>query len=409
MIINNDIEFELEEFLKEEMEQSKMTPSSGVWANINKEIQPKYRWSYQMLTLLMLFVPYSLMMYYLPYKTNHYLAGISQTTNVSTDNNQNTSFKLSKTSSHKTNSLNHSSINKTEIVALSDNINENADNNISAINLKNDYTENKAFSVDLHTVPLSKELLKVSTVKNVSLSIKSIRIPKQHTTNNIIAKNDIQNKNSSKLSLELYVTPSTSYRTITDDKTRLEYYRNIYRNSAFTDNIAAKNVNTVVNQKSSTGIEVGMATGYAITSRLKLKTGLQFNISQFTTEAYKSTGMANFAFVKNNKLDSVSDNAQYSTAGTDKVTLTNSIYQLSMPIGIQWNLVKKNNFSIGLGTSLQPSYLIKDNSYVLSTDYKYFSKGNKFSRQWNLNSSVDVSFNFTNKMFTWYLAPQFRY
>jgi len=407
MIINNDIEFELEDFLKGEMEQSKMTPSASVWANINKEIQPKYRWAFWSLTFIMMLVPSSLVMYYLPVKTNTLIAVAESAAYNSTNNTDNNSLDLSGISPDKSVVLHHSSINKEEAITATDNADDTYHSTVN--NMNENSVENKSLSVDLNTVNLLTDLMKVSTVKNVSLSVLPNKIAKQNIADNNLADVKKQNNKSSKLTMELYVTPSISFRTMRDDKTRLDYYRNIYRNNAFTDNIAAKNVNTVINQKAATGKEIGIGTRYAISSKLKLKAGLQFNISQFTTEAYKTTGVANFAFVKNNKLDSVSDNALFASAGTDKVTLTNSIYQLSLPIGIQWDCIKKNNFSIGIATSLQPSYLLQDNSYVLSTDYQYFSKGNKFSRQWNLNSSVDVSFNFTNKAFTWYMAPQFRY
>ena len=409
MIINKDIEFELEDFLNEELEHSQMTPSVSVWANIRKEVQPKYRWNIWIITSLLLFVPYSLVMHYLPANTNKTLAAISISTNTSNNNtdqktvvlNTNHLYKLKNNINNSVNSnaINIAEVNNTEVF----NSNNQQDNK-----LNNNANENKHSSGNLSTIISERSLINLPVTNNITTLKLPVKINRQ-TLANSIAKTTVKNKVSSKLTLEIYATPSVSYRTMSDDKARLSYYRNIYRNNAFTDNISAKNVNTVVNQRTSMGKEIGIGTRYTIAKAFKLKAGLQFNILQYTSEAYKATGMANFAFVKNDLLDSISANAQYATAGTDKVTLTNSIYQISLPVGVEWDCIKKNNFSVGIGASLQPTYLLEDNSYILSTDYQYFSKGAKFSRQWNLNSAVDVSFNFTNKQFTWYMAPQFRY
>jgi len=287
---------------------------------------------------------------------------------------------------------------------------EELTNNIQSDNIvTNIVADHKQTSNNLSTVISERGLMNLPVIENMMLVKLPAKITHQPIADNSIAKTFVKNKISSKLALEVYATPSVSYRTMSDDKTRLSYYRNIYRNNAFTDNISSKNVNTVVNQRTSLGKEIGIGTRYAIATRWKLKAGIQFNVRQFTSEAYKATGMANYAFVKNNLLDSVSENAHYATAGTDKVTLTNSIYQLSLPVGVQWDCIQKKKFSLGIGASLQPTYLLQDNSYILSTDYQYFSKGTKFSRQWNLNSAVDVSLNYTNKQCTFYIAPQFRY
>ena len=80
-----------------------------------------------------------------------------------------------------------------------------------------------------------------------------------------------------------------------------------------------------------------------------------------------------------------------------------------MPIGVQWQALKVKKFSMGIGASIQSTYLLRDDTYVLSTDYKNYTKGSNFSRQWNINTAVDVSFNYTNKNITWYAAPQYRY
>ena len=403
MIINNNKEFELEDFLSEEMEYSKMTPSSAVWDRISKEVQPQYRWLLWVLTILMLFVPYSLVMYYLP--TNNGLSVSSSNTAVTPANNPPESA-INKTVASSFNRSNNGNDHVTDEPLITAGIvDENAVKSTNNLSDGLMLADNNNNLLNAEAVRLNKLYLPLPALGKINITSLAIKNKKQvKATVDPIAK-----KKSSKYTVEVYATPSVSYRSLNDDKTRLQYYRDIYRNNPFTDNIAAKNVNTIVNQRAGMGKEIGVGTRIALNSKLKLKAGLQFNAQQYTTEAYHTNGTANFAYVKNNLLDSVSANALYATAGTQKVTLNNTLYQLSMPIGVQWDCVRKNKFSLGIGASLQPSYILQDNSFVVSTDYKYFSKSSTFSKNWNLNSAVDLSFNYSNKDFIWYFAPQFRY
>ena len=410
MIINNDKEYELEDFLNEELEYSKMTPSAAVWERISKEVKPHYRWGIWALTLLMLFVPYSLVMYYLPVKNN----GVASTANTSINTSGNNTDKGAVAQNSRVrNEFNNKNIASAEPAGSL--VNDEAIESLSGIQNDQTITDNtgtdqsKKYTGDLSTVHATSAWLNIQQNAGIAAMKLPAKLNKQKSINNSIANSIVKNKNSSKYSLEVYATPSVSYRNLSDDKQRLQYYRNIYRNNPFTDNIAAKNVNAVVNEKAGLGKEIGIGIGYKLGSKWKLKAGLQFNERQYSIEAYKAIGTANYAFVKNNMLDSVSQSAQYATMGTNKVTLNNSLYQLSMPLGIEWYGFKKNKFSMGIGASIQPTYLLQDNTYVLSTDYQYYSKGDKFSRKWNVNSALDVSFNYSGKNYSWYFAPQYRY
>ncbi len=405
MIINNNKEFELEDFLNEELEYSKMTPSSAVWDRISKEVKPHYRWALWVLTLLMLFVPYSLVMYYLPTKQGASLASNNSSNQTILNFRDNNKSLTKATNASKAVGKSNGSVIETTSSSI---VNEghSAEEDISVTSIT-EFADNKTKSEAdaLQTVSLAP--LKLSDMVNAHLNL--IQPKKTALKNSQTTLLPTKVKTASKFSVEVYATPSVSYRNLKDDKSRLQYYRDIYRNNPFTDNIAAKNVNTVLNQKAGFGKEIGIGTRYSLNSRWKLKAGLQFNVQQYSTEAFQTTGTANYAFVKNNALDSVSTKALYATDGTNKVDLNNTMYQLSIPIGIQWDAIKKKKFSLGIGASIQPTYLLQDDTYVVSTDYKYFSKGSNFSKTWNINSAVDLSFNYSNKDFIWYFAPQFRY
>ena len=215
MIINKDIEFELEDFLNEELEHSQMTPSASVWANIRKEVQPKYRWNIWIITSLLLFVPYSLVMRYLPTKTNYTNAAISNPTNTFNNNTDKTTVVLNNNQFNKlknpiinsviNDAINIADINNTEVINS---------NNLQDNNLNNIANENKNSSGNLSTITSDRELMNLPVTNNITSFKLPAKINKITLANNSTAKTTVKNKVSSKLALEVYATPSVSYRTM---------------------------------------------------------------------------------------------------------------------------------------------------------------------------------------------------
>lgn len=215
-----------------------------------------------------------------------------------------------------------------------------------------------------------------------------------------------KNKNStSRLKWQAYLTPSISYRTLEDDKARLNYTTNQ------SDRLALKsNVNDVVKHKAALGAEFGVAVMYGLTKNFYIKSGLQFNARQYGIDAYRDAGQATFAYVQNNQLNSVSFQAAYTTKqGTNETKLENTMYQFSMPIGFQWDFVNGERWGLGAAATVQPTYTFNKNVYVVSTDYKYYADGTPFFRRWNVNTSVELYLTLKSKSDKWFFGPQIRY
>ena len=210
--------------------------------------------------------------------------------------------------------------------------------------------------------------------------------------------------------LQFYVTPSTSYRKLEDDKTRLNFTPATTLSTVAT---AATNVNNSVKHTPALGMEVGAGIAYNLTSNFKIKTGLQFNIRQYYIDATQNFGFATIAFVQNNHLDSVSifsmfgnntgNNGYYSTK------IDNKLYQVSIPIGFQWDFVQGKKLGLSASASIQPTLTLNKNVYMISTDYKYYANGAPFIRTWNFNTSVDLNITYKTGNIKWYVGPQIRY
>lgn len=226
--------------------------------------------------------------------------------------------------------------------------------------------------------------------------------------NDFAHKSIPHSKLKSKLELQFYVTPSVSYRNLSEDKSRV-YYQTYTTYSTFSQSLHT-NVNSVVRQAPALGFEVGGSLLYKLTPALKIKTGLQFNIRQYYIDAYQSFGIATITVVKDYRLDSVQYFSMLSNTNNGNSTkVNNKLYQISVPIGLQLDFFNKKKFGLSIGASLQPTFTLNKNVYVISTDYKYYTNGAPFFRKWNLNSSADINFTYKAKNIKWYIGPQIRY
>ena len=170
-------------------------------------------------------------------------------------------------------------------------------------------------------------------------------------------------------------------------------------------------VNDVVRHRPAMGLEVGLAALYNINSRLKFKTGVQVNIRQYHIETYRTNiGVATVSLLNNGSIENFNMVTRFNNSGGYKQEqLNNKSYQIAIPLGIQWDIIKGNQFGISAEASVQPTYSFNSNVFMLSTDFKNYTDGNEFVRRWNVNTSAGIHINFKSGSNLWQLGPQIRY
>ena len=244
-------------------------------------------------------------------------------------------------------------------------------------------------------------------VNNMSAENKMINSNDVNNYLKTLKKNvtDKQQKKSN-WQIQYYTTVSNSYRVLEDDKTRLIYTTNTAERQALKNDI-----NDIVKQKPSVGGEIGFAFLRKLSKQLYIKTGLQFNVRQYGTDAYMADGNATFSYVQNNHLNSFSLKSSYATqaGNTAKTTLDNTLYQISIPIGVQWNVVNGGRWGLSAAASIQPTVTLNKNVYVISTDYKYYVDGTSFFRRLNVNTTTELYLTLKAKNIKWFFGPQIRY
>jgi hypothetical protein len=233
---------------------------------------------------------------------------------------------------------------------------------------------------------------------------------------NIVPKRTMTWKKVSKIGIQFYAAASKSYRTLTDaDVKEIIQPNSVSSKSAQTVPMAlnySANVNDIVRHSPATGLEIGVASLYNISRRFKLKTGIQLNIQQYHIEAFKTAtkDLNTIDLINNNGIQTINISSFYNNnTGYKSEQLNNKNYQISVPIGIQWEIAKRNNIGLNAEAAVQPSYLLTNSTYVLSTDFKNYTDGNGLLRKWNINTNIGINISYKSGSNLIQFGPQIRY
>jgi hypothetical protein len=166
-----------------------------------------------------------------------------------------------------------------------------------------------------------------------------------------------------------------------------------------------------VRHRPDIGLELGFTFNYPVTKKLQFKTGLQLNIRQYQIDTYETgANAATLALVNGGRVQNISVMTSYNNnVGFRAAQLNNKVYQLALPIGLDYQLIRFKKFGIHTQATIQPTYNVNKNVYLLSTDYANYAAGNDYVRKWNMNTSVGIQFSYQKGNTIWQLGPQIRY
>ena len=85
--------------------------------------------------------------------------------------------------------------------------------------------------------------------------------------------------------------------------------------------------------------------------------------------------------------------------------LQNFSFQVSAPIGIEYNFSNTDDVQFGMATTIQPTYVLGDRAYLITTDYKNYTQVPWLIRRWNVNTALEAFVKYKS----WQFGPQVRY
>jgi hypothetical protein len=251
--------------------------------------------------------------------------------------------------------------------------------------------------------PFKEETKKQSTANNSSLTY-------PFTIESVINSYTAKSRKK-KLGFQFYFTPTISYRKLSENKS---FLRTQPSTSPSYLPALVFDVNNMVTHKPDIGFEIGMAAKYPITKKMKLRGGVQLNLNRYDIKAYNSsTSVATIMFNsrRNNRADTLNTYTRYSNTNTGYKTdwLQNYYIQISTPVGVEFKIAGNEHVQFGVATTIQPTYVLGDRAYLISTDYKSYAEVPQLVRRWNVNTALETFVGYSTGRLDWQIGPQVRY
>ena len=168
-----------------------------------------------------------------------------------------------------------------------------------------------------------------------------------------------------------------------------------------------------VDHSPALGFAVGGSLLYRVTRNLSIKGGLQFNFSRYKIKAYASKpqqatiALSSYYGYIIDSLTSYTSIGNF--GGRTQQTINNDYYQLSAPVGFELRVLGNERLQFNIGATVQPSYLLNTNSYMLTSDYTGYTKQPSLLRRWNVSGALEAFLTYKVGNVRLQAGPEFRY
>jgi hypothetical protein len=388
-----------ERFLKQNAEQFRMRPSDKVWGNISKTLNGgKKRYT---LGIISFFLIISMLGYIAIESSNSDLASLQNkkqnTGTVSSPvvNNENTLDNRSNTSPRSTLIPTSALSNQTQ-----------RGFNYQPFSLegfeKNIVPEVYPFESSVIDSDITAEEQKETNVtvqekaKEDLLTIESVL-------------NTYKANRRKRLSFQFFFTPTISYRKLSENKS---YLRAVGSNIPPGYPSLYNDVNNQVTHKPDMGLEFGFTAKYPLTKKLNVRAGMQFNINRYDIKAFKSSSELATIRLNNNsrRPDSLVTVSNLSNVNGYRTNwLQNFYFQVSAPVGVEYIIKNNGNVKFGVASTIQPTYVLSERAYLISSDYKSYSEVPWLTRKWNVATGLETFVGYSTGKLSWQVGPQVRY
>ncbi|HEV8285112.1 MAG TPA: hypothetical protein VGQ09_12430 [Chitinophagaceae bacterium] len=409
---------EFERFLKENADQYRLYPSTKVWKGVYTALHTRRKWFGLGITLLLITGALVTLLI-----TNSSKQAIIPINKPAIEKQQVSvpDVKLypedKKVSSHKfqRNRLNPVSINNRSSISATRFYHDPL-NNVIGINQNNFYNDIFTNSSAPFTFNITDELTD-QDVFNITSTPKIADVPQKSVKSNLFdwTIESVLNsftpltKRNKRFSFQVNFTPTISYRKLSENKSFL-------RSAASQSNTTPTytplyDINSVVTHKPDMGLEFGFTTKYSLANNFKVKGGLQFNINRYDIKAFNyPLEVARIALRGNAGVDSFYTISTHRNFGGYKSDwLQNFYFEISMPVGIEVNLIGDEKVQFGVAGTIQPTYVLGDRAYLLSTDYKNYAEVPWLIRRWNASTALETFVSYSTGRMKWQVGPQVRY
>lgn len=219
-----------------------------------------------------------------------------------------------------------------------------------------------------------------------------------------------QKRWQSRSAIQFYITPSIGFRSFGNSEVKSQV-----SNNSLVSGRRSENPGMYMAQIPAINMEVGGQIIYALNNKLRIKGGLQFNYSNYITQATRLTHPVP-TYVVLHGSNGVNYSQPYTSSYANKVdplepeNLNNKTLQISTPVGIEYKLAGKNKLRLFSGATIQPTIITAGNAYILSEDKLYLADATSLLRRFNLNGTFESYLSYTTASGAAInIGPQIRY
>lgn len=463
---------DIEELLKEKADQYKMYPSDKVWKGIHRSLHPNRKWYWLSLLLFLSAVGYYTFIEFItPSSANKSISGNNTSSNASkptesTESNNTKAIIVPFGTPNKQTAISGSNAKPRTFVLGADNNTDdgntglliNMDQPLASANTNNTpnvaipenhtlafnnetpiynlgtwkgtkiwqpeaagnmplLVENNAEKVEEHATPSQAlaTLKKPSSVDESQLDANTRNAEEDSKRINWLQHNAVYElavPKQKRLSWQLSFAPTMNYRMWKPNN----YYPDVKTTNLPLAPDVEGDPDKLVNHKPALGFEAGSNLVYAVNKTVSLKAGLQFNYIRYDIQAYSSSDAtpatialaSNFGIVTG-QVTSYTRYRNFGGSSGDAVeNLHNQYFQLSVPLGMEINLLGNEKIQVGIAGTIQPTYSLNRNTYIMTNDYKYATEP-MLMRKWNMNTSAEAFISYKTGDLKWQVGPQLRY
>jgi hypothetical protein len=233
----------------------------------------------------------------------------------------------------------------------------------------------------------------------------------ESATNLYFVKNK---RKESRFQTQYHIAPTISYRKLSENKSYLRNSPQPFSPNSYS--ALYNSVNSMVTHKPDIGFEFGITEKYSVSEKVRIRAGLQFNVNRYDIKAFHAP-FALAAIALNSRrssgVDSVWAIANYSnveaTSSNKGSWLQNYSFQVSAPVGVELSLKGNDKMQFGIAGSVQPTYVLGDRAYMITSDYKSYTHVPWLLRRWNVNTAFETFVSYQSGRTRWQIGPQVRY
>jgi hypothetical protein len=210
--------------------------------------------------------------------------------------------------------------------------------------------------------------------------------------------------------LQLTLAPTVNYRTLSGG----DFGPGKFVPNAPVSPLHPGDAQRYVDHSPAIGFQVGGSILYRVTRNLSIKGGLQFNFSQYKIRAYASNSPQQATIALSSYYGYIIDSLTSYTrvgnfGGRTQETYSNDYFQLSAPVGFELRVLGNERLQFNIGATIQPSYLLNTNSYMLTSDYTGYTKEPSLFRRWNFSGGLEAFLTYKVGGIRLQAGPEFRY